>query len=259
MRFDKMGTGAARVYLCVALLLGCLLVANGGRGRDDDNPAQAVGIINPRAAMAPWPNATCVSDGYAGVYWNDQSSSNTAVMAGPDGAVHVVWEEYTVGPWGGDGEIFHAVLRDTEDPVVTIHAPVPGQAFVDIPRYSVAVHDNFGVGSVWCTLDGGATNHTLAGIGSTGAGTTNITVACNGTAHQTLWDAAPLGSVTIVVYVRDLAGNLASDTVGVVKNLPTTTIFLLIEYSMFGVLFVAFVYVEIIAPRRKARGRPQSP
>ncbi|KKM60832.1 hypothetical protein LCGC14_1537820 [marine sediment metagenome] len=55
-----------------------------------------------------WSNATVISDGFGGVYWNDGNSIVPAVAVDSSNTVHVVWHDFTVGPWGGDAEIMYA-------------------------------------------------------------------------------------------------------------------------------------------------------
>ncbi len=55
-----------------------------------------------------WSNATVISDGYSGVYWNDAGSYKPAVAVDSSNIVHVVWHDYTDGPWGTDIEIMYA-------------------------------------------------------------------------------------------------------------------------------------------------------
>ncbi len=55
-----------------------------------------------------WSNATVISDGYDGSYWNDGSSYHPAIAVDSSNKVHVVWYDYTVGVWGVDGEIMYA-------------------------------------------------------------------------------------------------------------------------------------------------------
>jgi hypothetical protein len=59
-------------------------------------------------SAAGWSNATVISDGYGGVYWNDGGSYNPAVAVDNSNTVHVVWYDYTNGPWGTDAEIMYA-------------------------------------------------------------------------------------------------------------------------------------------------------
>ncbi|KKM91433.1 hypothetical protein LCGC14_1228580 [marine sediment metagenome] len=55
-----------------------------------------------------WSNATVISDGYSGVYWNDENSHSPAVAVDNNNTIHVVWSDYTAGPWGMDWEIMYA-------------------------------------------------------------------------------------------------------------------------------------------------------
>ena len=55
-----------------------------------------------------WSNATVISDGYVGSYWNDGSSYSPAITVNSSNAVHVVWYDYTDGVWGNDHEIMYA-------------------------------------------------------------------------------------------------------------------------------------------------------
>ncbi len=55
-----------------------------------------------------WSNATVISDGFGGVYWNDASSSHPAIAVDSNNTVYVFWEDFTDGPWGSDFEIMYA-------------------------------------------------------------------------------------------------------------------------------------------------------
>ncbi len=54
-----------------------------------------------------WSNATVISDGYNGVYWNTGASRSPSIAAENNGAVHVVWWDTTIGEWGNDWEIMY--------------------------------------------------------------------------------------------------------------------------------------------------------
>lgn len=58
-----------------------------------------------------WANVTCVSDGFAGSYWNHDKSRRPEVAIDDAGVAHVVWYDYASAPWGPDtsnSEILHA-------------------------------------------------------------------------------------------------------------------------------------------------------
>ncbi|MBN1216910.1 MAG: winged helix-turn-helix transcriptional regulator [Candidatus Lokiarchaeota archaeon] len=55
-----------------------------------------------------WSNVTVISDGYNGTYWNNNASNRPSIAVDQNGKVHVVWYDYTDGPWGNDIEIMYA-------------------------------------------------------------------------------------------------------------------------------------------------------
>ena len=58
-----------------------------------------------------WSNATVISDGYGGSYWNDGESYNPTIAVDSSNAVHVVWYDHTTGVWGTDAEIMYATYN----------------------------------------------------------------------------------------------------------------------------------------------------
>ena len=60
-----------------------------------------------------WSNATVISDGYGGSYWNDGNSYYPVIAIDSSNAVHVVWYDYTDGVWGTDIEIMYAQYTDS--------------------------------------------------------------------------------------------------------------------------------------------------
>ncbi|MHA1235140.1 MAG: hypothetical protein ACTSQL_08660, partial [Promethearchaeota archaeon] len=55
-----------------------------------------------------WSNATLISDGYDGSYWNIGNSYHPVIATDSNNKVHVAWYDYTPGAWGTDGEIMYA-------------------------------------------------------------------------------------------------------------------------------------------------------
>ncbi|MHA1731839.1 MAG: hypothetical protein ACTSU5_07840 [Promethearchaeota archaeon] len=72
-----------------------------------------------------WTNATCVSDGYDDIYWNNGGSNYGPVAVGPNGFVHVVWEDTTDGFWGTDYEILHCWTKTPDAPNLADIQPDP--------------------------------------------------------------------------------------------------------------------------------------
>ena len=61
-----------------------------------------------RSSAVNFSNATVVSDGFNGTYWNDGSSYDPAIAVDSSDKVHAVWEDITYGVWGFDTEIMYA-------------------------------------------------------------------------------------------------------------------------------------------------------
>lgn len=57
-----------------------------------------------------WSNATVISDGTSGIYWNDGFSQEVSIVADLNN-VHVVWEDETNGIWGSDREIMYTSIK----------------------------------------------------------------------------------------------------------------------------------------------------
>ena len=126
-----------------------------------------------------------------------------------DGSVTITfYANDTAGNINSDTVI---VNKDTGLPTVSITTPTEGEYFdATAPGFTVEIVDD-NLDTMWYTIDGGATN---------------ITFTVNGTIDQTEWTAHSDGSVTIIFYANDTAGNMASDSVGVNKDtgLPIITI-----------------------------------
>ena len=71
-----------------------------------------------------WSNITILSDGFSGVYWNEESSSDPAIAISTN-QVHVVWEDYTDGVWGIDTEIMHTNFAIPVPPVASGPGGIP--------------------------------------------------------------------------------------------------------------------------------------
>ena len=55
-----------------------------------------------------WSNITIISDGYGGIYWNDDTSARPSIVVDKIDNIHVVWDDNTNGAWGIDSEIMYA-------------------------------------------------------------------------------------------------------------------------------------------------------
>ena len=66
-----------------------------------------------KSSAVDFSNATVVSDGFNGTYWNNGGSSDTAIAVDSSDKVHIVWYDDTDGVWGIDREIMYATYTDS--------------------------------------------------------------------------------------------------------------------------------------------------
>jgi len=163
------------------------------------------------SSSAGWSNATVISDGFGGVYWNDGGSYESSIAVDNGGNVHVVWEDYTAGPWGTDPEIMYTFIDDVV-PTIIINSPTPNEFIGSgAPNYNISIVESF-LNTTWYTLDGGITNIIFSGL--------------TGTINQTEWDKKGDGTVTIRFSGNDTLGNEGYAEVTVRKDTiaPTSSI-----------------------------------
>ena len=54
-----------------------------------------------------WSNATVISDGYNGLYWNNGTSSSPSIAVDNSGKIHISWDDHAYGVWGNDKDIMY--------------------------------------------------------------------------------------------------------------------------------------------------------
>ena len=64
--------------------------------------------FNVKASSMDFTNATVISDGPQGIFWNNDQSRVPDIAIDSSGNLHVVWSDYTDGIWGTDSEIMYA-------------------------------------------------------------------------------------------------------------------------------------------------------
>ena len=99
--------------------------------------------------------------------------------------------------------IFEYFPYDITPPVIIINYPFDGAIFISPPDYDIdLIEDN--VDTIWYTIDNGLNNRSI--------------VSTFGTIDESDWNALPDGSVNIVFYANDTAGNIGSVQVTVIKD-----------------------------------------
>ncbi|TKJ21769.1 MAG: hypothetical protein CEE43_08755 [Promethearchaeota archaeon Loki_b32] len=163
------------------------------------------------SSSAGWSNATVISDGFGGVYWNDGYSGYPSIAVDSLGNVHVVWDDDTAGPWGTDYEIMYTFIDDVV-PTIIINSPTPNEFIGSVsPNFNISIIEPL-LKTTWYTLDGGITNIIFSGL--------------TGIINQTEWDKKGDGTVTIRFSGNDTLGNEGYAEVTVRKDTiaPTSSI-----------------------------------
>jgi hypothetical protein len=124
---------------------------------------------------------------------------------------------------------------DIYKPLVTIKSLKTNDLFGYLaPSYDISVNEP-NLDSIWYTIDGGLTNHTITQL--------------SGTFNQFVWNDAPYGRVFITFYARDIAGNVGFSKITVEKRFPLELTLILSSIS--GVVIIG-VAVLLMRKRRKS-------
>ncbi|MFX1479006.1 MAG: NosD domain-containing protein [Promethearchaeota archaeon] len=125
------------------------------------------------------------------------------------------------------------ITKDTQPPIIIINSPTDGDKFSNnAPTFNITIiEENLEI--ILYSFDEGLNNHTIIN---------------NGTFDQTAWTNLSQGDVKITFYAKDLAGNEASESVTVIKSIPSgldpgVIITIVIVSVVGGVAVVAGVYI----------------
>jgi len=134
-----------------------------------------------------WSNATVISDGYDGIYWNDDVSTHPAITVDNSDRVHVVWQDDTDGVWGTDVEIMYANFTTATgwSNVTVISDGYDGTYWNDGSSYrpAITVDSSYRVHVVWHDFTDGVwgTDVEIMYVNfTTATGWSNVTVISDG-------------------------------------------------------------------------------
>jgi len=113
---------------------------------------------------------------------------------------------YANDSFGNIGSAQVIIRKDVLSPTITILSPLPFTNYnFTAPGYNLIITE-CNLNSTWYTLDFGLTNYTFTGL--------------TGTINQSAWDALPEGLVRIIFFANDTIGNLGSQNILIIKDLP---------------------------------------
>ncbi len=100
------------------------------------------------------------------------------------------------------------VRKDANIPDIKIFSPIPSETFGNTPPdFNISIIEDDLVVSSWYTVQGNVTEYPLAGL--------------TGSIDQNAWNTAPEGEITITFYAQDRAGNIGTESVTVIKSIPS--------------------------------------
>ncbi len=99
------------------------------------------------------------------------------------------------------------VLKDIISPNIVINSPIQDDVFGSTsPEFNInIIEENLVL--TWYTIEGSAGSFSFSGL--------------TGTIVQGAWDSVPQGEISITFYAEDGAGNIGSESVVVIKSIPT--------------------------------------
>ncbi len=140
-----------------------------------------------KSSAVDFSNATVVSDGYDGIYWNDASSVDPVIAVDSSDKIHLVWQDFTDGVWGADTEIMYATYTTATgwSNATVISDGYNGTYWNDGPSYdpAIAVDSSNAIHVVWYDYtDGvwGTDIEIMYATYTTATGWSNVTVISDG-------------------------------------------------------------------------------
>ncbi len=140
---------------------------------------------------------------------------------------------YVVDKAGNSNSSNVYVRKDAFIPVIIIHTPSQDEIFTsNSPEFNISIVEE-DIVSMWYTIEGIAGTFPISGL----VGDINLDA----------WGDAPEGGVTITFYVLDRAGNIGSESVDVIKNIPTLPS--ISGYNLFYLLGVLSIIMILISKK----------
>jgi hypothetical protein len=171
---------------------------------------------------------------------NVSISGNTTISVPKDGQHSIRVFGSTFFRYFAQSEINYFIV-DTKLPEIQIHSPIQGDTAGTKPPFIMVSIVEANIVSKWYTIGDSEITYELPNL--------------FGLIDENAWDAVPLGSIAIRVYVEDIAGNIVSEQVTIIKELdtPVTLIFNIVIISMFAIIgaLMVLVFREISIPRER--------
>ena len=150
-----------------------------------------------------------------------------------NGTVSIIF--YAIDKVGNTNSSEVIVRKDAYVPDIIIYSPLDDQKFGKTsPEYNITIIEEDLV-STWYTIEGIAGTFLFTGL--------------RGTINQDAWNDVPEGEIAITFYAQDRAGNLGSESVVVIKSIPSEPA--IPGYNLFFLPGVLSVLVILIRKKLK--------
>ena len=145
-----------------------------------------------------------IDGGLTNITFSGNDTINQVLWDNLAGETTVTIRFYANDTTGNIGFAEVTVIKDIISPQIEIYEPTLNEEFKSTPpNFNISIDESY-LESTWYTIDGGVTNITFTGL--------------IGSIEQNVWDTAPIGTVTLRFYARDLAGNEAFEEVTITKK-----------------------------------------
>ncbi len=150
-----------------------------------------------------------------------------------NGTVSIIF--YAIDKVGNTNSSEVIVRKDAYIPDIIINSPLDDQKFGRTsPDYNISIIEE-DLASMWYTIEGIAGTFPFTGL--------------TGTINQDAWDDAPEGEITITFYAIDGAGNTGSESVVVIKSIPSKPP--IPGYNLFFLLSILSIVAILLSKKIK--------
>jgi len=126
------------------------------------------------------------------------------------------------------------IWKDIITPNIIINSPIQDGIFGSTsPEFNISIIEENLV-STWYTLEGVAGTFSFTGL--------------TGTIDQGIWDSVPQGAISITFYAEDGAGNIGTETVIVIKRVPSAPS--IPGYNLYFLLGIVFIGLIITLQKK---------
>ena len=133
---------------------------------------------------------------------------------------------------------FVNIIKDSAPPVITIISPISNEVYIERPPdFNISIIEDDVINTTWYVIQGSITQYPFTGT--------------IGTIDQDAWNIALEGQINIVFYAQDRAGNIGTETIIIIKGIPTQPS--IPGYNIFLLYTIVFFALIITLQKKQIR------